>query len=63
LEFDDHFVIRPTIRFHSRNVGYENNGLGESGTPVTEGFEYESGSNPHFLSVAELRELNRAIGA
>ena len=63
LEFNDHFVIRPTIRFHSHNVRYESNGLGESGAPVAEGFEYESGSNPHFLSVAELRELNRAVGA
>lgn len=62
LAFDDHFVIRPTIRFFSRDVSYEANGLQENGSPVVEGFEYESGSNPHFLSVDELRTLNGAIG-
>jgi UDP-N-acetylglucosamine 4,6-dehydratase len=25
--------------------------------PVADGFEYNSGSNPHFLTVAEIREL------
>ena len=56
LEFADHYVIRPTILFsipidHSRNV------LGETGRPVADAFEYHSGTNPHFLSPAELRAL------
>jgi UDP-N-acetylglucosamine 4,6-dehydratase len=56
LEFRDHYVIRPTILFsvpvdHTRNV------LGETGKPVAEGFEYNSGTNRHFLSVDELKRL------
>jgi UDP-N-acetylglucosamine 4,6-dehydratase/5-epimerase len=59
LEFDDHFVIRPTIQFN-RPSDYARNGLDERGRPVAEGFEYSSGSNSHFLSVADLRAMNRA---
>ena len=57
LAFDDHYVIRPTIEFTS-HADYSVNGLGEVGTPVEDGFEYNSGTNPHFLSVEEIRELN-----
>ena len=57
LAFDDHYVIRPTIEFTS-HPDYSTNGLGEVGTLVEDGFEYNSGTNPHFLSVEEIRELN-----
>lgn len=60
LEFDDHYVIRPAIQFHSLDIDYHVNAVGERGTPVPDGFEYHSGNNPHFLSVDELREFNRA---
>ena len=56
LEFHDHYVIRPTITF-SMPVDYTKNNIGEPGTPVPQGFEYHSGTNPHFLSVEELREM------
>jgi len=57
LEFDDHYVIQPSIQmFHSEP--YSTNILGEAGTTVEQGFEYNSGSNKHFLTVNELRELN-----
>ena len=49
-EFDDHFVIKPTIQFN-RLVRFEKNMLGEVGRPVEEGFAYNSGSNFAFLSV------------
>ncbi|TVR83263.1 MAG: UDP-N-acetylglucosamine 4,6-dehydratase (inverting) [Rhodospirillales bacterium] len=62
LGFNDHFVIRPTIRFHSHEMAYDTNPLGETGAAVAEGFEYESGSNPHFLTVPELRRMNGALG-
>lgn len=58
LEFDDHFVITPTIRFVGRVQSYMQNLLGEVGRDVTEGFEYNSGSNPHFLSTEEVRVFN-----
>ena len=57
LEFDDHFVIMPSTRFW-RNIDYTTNALGEKGRPVPDGFEYNSGTNPHFLTVEELREMN-----
>lgn len=56
LEFADHYVIRPTISFQSP-VKYETNPLGETGVSVKQGFEYNSGNNPHFLTVQELREM------
>lgn len=56
LEFADHYVIRPTILF-SAPVDYERNPLGERGTPVRDGFEYSSGTNPDMLSVPALRAL------
>ena len=57
LEFDDHYVIRPSISFYYK-VNYENNPLGETGVPVEQGFEYNSGNNPQFLTVEELKPLN-----
>lgn len=56
LEFADHFVIRPTITFQTP-VDYTENPLGEKGQPVVQGHEYNSGTNPHFLTVNELKEM------
>ena len=56
LEFADHFVMRPAITFFSP-YDYSRNALGEEGRPVEGGYEYNSGTNPHFLTVTELREL------
>lgn len=57
IEFTDHFVIKPSIEFFvSRD--YTENMLGEKGEPVADGFDYNSGNNPHFLTVEELREMN-----
>lgn len=58
LMFDDYFVIQPTIKFFDRKFSYSENGLGEKGSPVEMGFEYNSGQNPHFLTVEELRGYN-----
>ncbi len=57
LDFDDHFVIMPSTRFQ-KNIDYTCNALGEKGRSVPDGFEYNSGTNPHFLTVGELREMN-----
>lgn len=59
LEFDDHYVIRPTITFVSRPNEFHVNRAGELGTPVQHGFEYNSGTNPQFLGVAEIAEFNK----
>lgn len=57
LEFHDHYVIRPSISFIV-TVDYSTNVLGEQGSPVTQGFEYNSGNNVHFLSVEEMRAMD-----
>ena len=59
LEFPDHYVIKPAIRFTAA-ADYSLNALGEKAVPVEADFEYSSGSNPHFLTVAELRAMNGA---
>ncbi|WP_018702254.1 UDP-N-acetylglucosamine 4,6-dehydratase (inverting) [Anaeromusa acidaminophila] len=56
MEFADHYVIRPTITFQTP-VDYSINKLEEKGKPVLQGFEYNSGTNPHFLTVEEIKEL------
>lgn len=56
IEFADHYVIRPAIEF--RNIDYTINALGEKGELVPDGFDYNSGNNPHFLTVEELRAMN-----
>jgi len=62
LEFEQHYVLRPTIRFHWPAGEYLTDRLGERGRPVAQGFEYNSGTNPRFLGVEEIRQFNRAAG-
>jgi UDP-N-acetylglucosamine 4,6-dehydratase len=62
LKFEDHFVIQPAIRFHHADTDYSVNSLGESGEQVESGFEYNSGTNPIFLSIEEIREVNENAG-
>ncbi len=59
LEFSDHFVIKPTIQF-SGDDDFSRNRLGETGTPVPQGFEYHSGTNSHYLSVDDIAALNHS---
>jgi len=56
LEFEDHYVIKPTITFTHR-VNFNENKLGEKGTPVNQGFEYNSGNNTQWLTNDELLEM------
>ncbi len=56
LEFDDHFVIKPTIQFTDIN-DFSINKLGEKGIPVAQGFEYNSGTNTEWLSMDEFLEM------
>jgi UDP-N-acetylglucosamine 4,6-dehydratase len=63
LEFNDHYVIQPSITFWGGNTpDYYLNSSGETGRPVEQGFEYNSGTNPHFLSVDEIRAFNHLAG-
>jgi UDP-N-acetylglucosamine 4,6-dehydratase len=58
LEFQDHFVICPTIIFTEHNNDYTPNKLGDEGVPVEQGFEYNSGMNKSFLSIEEIVQFN-----
>lgn len=59
IEFSDHYVIKPGIKFFSRNNGFQKNALGEEGNMVSQGFEYNSGDNPHFLTIPEILKYNQ----
>jgi UDP-N-acetylglucosamine 4,6-dehydratase len=59
LEFDDHFVITPSIKFFDKTIDYSKNKLGEIGNKVSEKFEYHSGTNQEFLSVNDLKEMDK----
>jgi len=56
IEFDDHYVIKPTITFVAKR-SYEKNILGEEGNGVIQGFEYNSGNNHWWLDTKGLNEM------
>ncbi|MGE4399595.1 MAG: UDP-N-acetylglucosamine 4,6-dehydratase (inverting) [Campylobacterales bacterium] len=57
IEFKDHFVIEPTIKFTDSDVDYSKNPLGEIGKSVVEGFEYSSEKNDWWLGNNEMLRL------
>lgn len=61
LEFDDHYVIQPTIHFGWK-VDYTKNLLGETGKLVKDGFEYNSANNDVFLEPDEINSMNVKAG-
>lgn len=54
MEFDNHFVVLPSLA-HLGNYNPKVNGY--TGKSCAAGFHYNSGNNPHFLSVAEIKKL------
>ena len=56
LEFNDYYVIVPSVRRWSRTK-FMNESNEQRGKPCPEGFNYNSGENEHFLTIDELREL------
>ena len=62
LEYNDHYVIRPAIKFHGQvKKEYMENKIREKGKPVLQGFEYNSYNNKHFLSIDEIIEFNQLV--
>jgi len=53
FEFDDHYVIFPTMRFYDTEKFRKING----GEPCPRGFSYNSEKNTRWLTVEQLREL------
>ncbi len=62
IEFEDHYVICPTIRFNNGEIEFTQNKLGENGKYVQRGFEYNSGDNSHFLTTEEIKKINKQEG-
>ena len=62
-DFKDHYIIRPSIKFHDvdKNIDYLNNNLNETGKPVPKNFEYRSDNNIHFLTVQEIIKINKDL--
>lgn len=61
LEFAEHYLIQPSISFNV-HPDFAVNANGETGRAMTEDFEYNSGTNPWFLTVPEIRELIAKAG-
>lgn len=62
-EYDDHYVIAPSIQFSNRSNDFTVNAIDERGKLVQPGFEYVSDKNPHFLTVDEINAFNKAAMA
>ncbi|MEM5513637.1 UDP-N-acetylglucosamine 4,6-dehydratase (inverting) [Pseudoalteromonas sp. AS84] len=58
-EYDDHFVIAPSIKFSSRSNDFTVNAINEKGKAVAHNYEYNSRDNEQFLSLNEIKELNK----
>ena len=61
IEYRDHYVIIPSITFFSNNYNLKINKLNERGDFVEQGAEYNSGTNPHFLTINEIIEYNDSV--
>jgi UDP-N-acetylglucosamine 4,6-dehydratase len=57
VEFKDYYVIKSLFRNFERRFN------GDTGKPVLEDFEYNSGTNPWFLTIDEMREMIKELGA
>ena len=60
LEFDDHFVICPSIQFN-HEVDFTKNLLGEKGEKVSQGDEYSSGTNTEWLTQEEFLQMVKDV--
>jgi len=55
LEYKDYYIVQPDFQFWGRR--FKSNG----GNPLPEDFEYNSGTNPWFLTIDEMREMVEGI--
>lgn len=61
IEFDNFFILKPSIVFSNIDADFTTTALGEKGKLVEPNFEYNSFNNPHYLTVEELVELNKHV--
>lgn len=57
VEYQDHFIIKPPFRYFDRRFN------GDSCKPVPEDFEYSSGTNRQWLTIEQLQEMIKELGA
>ncbi len=60
LEFKDHYVIEPTIKFHGKDIDYKSNNQAEKGTQMDLDFQYDSSNNCNFLDVESIRDCSKS---
>lgn len=60
IEFEEHFVIKPTIQF-TTPVDFSRNAIGEVGNSVEIGFEYNSENNSWWLTKSELLKMIESV--
>ena len=60
-EFNDYYVIAPSISFTCRNNDFSINAMGETAKLVASDFEYNSLNNPHFLSIEDISQVNAEV--
>lgn len=61
LDFKDHYVIMPSIKFTEKDINYKINRINEKGNYVSTDFEYSSDKNDHFLTVKEIIAMNKKL--
>ncbi|WP_406611103.1 UDP-N-acetylglucosamine 4,6-dehydratase (inverting) [Agarivorans sp. JK6] len=59
IEFDDHYVICPSIKFYNDEHNYSRNLIDEVGKQVEAGFEYHSETNPDYLSPEQILAFDK----
>lgn len=57
IEFDDHFVIRPSIKIIDQKINFKINKLKEKGNSTSKDFEYNSLNNTHYLSKSKIIKI------
>lgn len=60
LEFDDHYVIEPTIQF-TKKKNFFKNAIGETGKRVQIGFKYSSDKNTVWLEQEQLLKMVNSL--
>lgn len=61
LEFSDHYVIMPSIKFYDKQANFAINKLGEKGYSVGGEFEYRSDNNTQWLDEKSLKDMIERI--
>ena len=59
IEYKNYFIITPAIKFNKISNNFQKNRSVEVCKKVKKNFEYSSGTNSNFISVRQLKELNK----